>query len=211
MKRLTLTSSGFLFPSVRTAIEPFIPQHRPLKVAYIPTASRVVKDDQYAHRDVVAMRELGFDTTELDLSIAAKSEVETILPQQDAVYVQGGNGFFLLKHARRTDFIGITNELVKSGKLLYIGKSTGSYLACPTLEVHTWHSDQWNRYGVEDLTAMHLVDFLIQAHFDKQDLPILRKHSAQSIYPIRLITNEQALIVEGDNIMLVGEGPENKL
>src|SRR5690606_19565046 len=119
-------------------------------------------DDTYAKRGATIMQEeLGFKVTEIDLASITPSELPSLLSRQGVVYVQGGNGFFLLKHARRTGFIELARQLVDEGRLTYGGKSAGSYLACPTTEMSTWHSDKWRRFGVEDLRAIHLVPFLV--------------------------------------------------
>ena len=211
MKTVILTSSGFLKPAVRQAILPFLPTYRPLKVGYVPTASQVVKDDSYAKKDVEIMERLGFQILEIDLVNDGPDEVAQKLSQQEVVYVQGGNGFYLLRYARQSGFINALVPLVNSGRLIYIGKSAGSYLACPTMEVHTWHSDKWNRFGVEDLTAMNLVPFLVQAHYTAQDDTAIKQGLLKSRYNLRLITNEQALVIQDDRVLLIGQGSENKI
>lgn len=211
MKTIILTSSGFLKPVVRNAILPFLPAHRPLKVGYVATASKVVKDDSYATRDVEIMQQLNFDVTEIDLINGNQGNIEDTLMRQDAVYVQGGNGFYLLKYARESGFIDVAKRLVEEGKLIYIGKSVGSYLACPTMEMHTWHSDKWNRFEVEDLTAMNLVPFLVQAHYATEDDAAIRAGLSQSHYQIKLLTNDQAIVVVNNIVHLVGEGEEIEL
>ncbi len=209
MKTVILTSSGWLKPIVREAILPYLPIQKGLKVGYIPTASKVVKDDTYAKRDEAIMQEeLGFDLTEIDLSIVSPDELQGLLARQQAVYVQGGNGFFLLKHARRTGFIDLARKLVEDGQLIYIGKSAGSYLACPTIEMHTWHSDKWRRFDVDDLRAMSLVPFLIQAHYTENDNEAIENGMRSSDYTLRLLTNDQAFIIQDNEVKLVGEGSE---
>lgn len=210
MKTIILTSSGWLKPVVRRAILPYLPAGRGLKVGYISTASKVVKDDTYAKRDVAIMQdELGFDLTEIDLSTFSPDELPDVLSRQEVVYVQGGNGFFLLKHARRTGFIDLARQLVNDGSLVYVGKSAGSYLACPTIEMHTWHSDKWRRFGIEDLRAMHLVPFLLQTHYSEDANFAIEKGMKHCNFPLRLLTNEQAFVVRDDVVSLVGEGGEH--
>lgn len=211
MKTVILTSSGFLKPNVREVILPFLPSQRPLKVGYVPAASQVVKDDSYARRDVKIMKGLGFNILEIDLVNDTQEEIKYKLSQQQVVYVQGGNGFYLLKHARQSGFIDLITPLINSGKVIYIGKSAGSYLACPTMEVHTWHSDKWNRFGVDDLTAMNLVPFLIQAHYSSADDEAIKYGLAKSHYQLRLITNDQALVIRDEQVQLVGQGSESKV
>ena len=208
MKTVILTSSGWLKPKIRQEIVSYLPQIHPLKVAYISTASKVVKNDDYARRDMAIMLNLGFEVTEIDLAQCKAEKLPKTLSKSHVVYVQGGNGFYLLKHARQTGFIDIAKKLVEKGKLVYVGKSAGSYLACPTIEMHTWHSDKWDRYEVEDLTAMSLVDFLIQAHYSPQDDDNIIQGMTSSRYPIKLVTNDQALLIRGENITMLGDPVE---
>ena len=206
MKKLILTSSGFLIPSVRSIILEHLPSQRPLKVAYISTASKVVKDDTYARRDVEIMNELGFDVTEIDLADVEADYLSSTLPEHNVMYVQGGNGFYLLHHVRRSGFMEIAKPLVENGSLIYVGKSAGTYLACPTIEMHTWSNKDWRRFGVEDYTAMSLVPFLVKAHYAPDKEPEIRRGMEKSPHPLWAISNEQVLLVQGDEVTAVGEG-----
>ena len=206
MTTLILTSSGFLRPAIRDEIIKALPK-KPSNyhVAYISTASKVVKDDAYAQNDVFIMNCLGFQVEEIDLAKIKPNQLESKLQHKQIVYVQGGNGFYLLKHARRTGFLQLCKQLVEKDKLIYIGKSAGSYLACPTLEVHTWSDKRWNRYGLTDLTTMNFVPFLIQAHYTPDQHDSLQPHIAKSSYPVKLITNDQAILVQNKQIKVIGK------
>ena len=206
MKKLILTSSGFLIPSVRSIILEHLPSQRPLKVAYISTASKVVKDDTYARRDVEIMNELGFDVTEIDLAEVEAAYLRDTLPQHDVLYVQGGNGFYLLHHVRRSGFMEIAKPLVENGSLIYVGKSAGTYLACPTIEMHTWSDKDWRHFGVEDYTAMNLVPFLVKAHYSPDKEPETLKGMEKCSYPLWAITDEQVILVQDDQTKFLGKG-----
>lgn len=210
MKTVILTSSGWLFPEVRNEIIAHLPRRRPFKILYIPTASMVVEDNQYAKRDVAIMHDLGFEVVTIDLAACRVDDLDCNLKKCQAIYVQGGNGFYLLKHARRTGFIDKVKKLVCKGSIVYIGKSAGSYLACPSIEMHTWHSNKWNRYGMEDLTAMSLVDFLVQAQYAESDNQNIIQGMTKAAHPIRLITNQQILVVKGNTVNVIGQRPEFK-
>ena len=123
MKKLILTSSGFLIPSVRSIILEHLPSQRPLKVAYISTASKVVKDDTYARRDVEIMTKLGFDITEIDLADVEADYLSSTLPEHNIMYVQGGNGFLVARQR-----IGI-HRLTRD--LKFVGDVLGSIAHCP--------------------------------------------------------------------------------
>ncbi len=212
MKTLILTSSGFIRPIIREEILRALPEKPShYQVAYISTASKVIADDSNAQNEVFIMNCLGFHVVEIDLAQIEPHQLKSQLAKKQIVYVQGGNGFYLLKHARRTGFLKLGKQLVEQGKLIYIGKSGGSYLACPSLEMHTWSSKPWNRYGVTDLTAMNLVPFLIKAHYSEDQHPEIKSGSHKSPYPVRLLTNDQALLVQDQTVKLIGKGEQINL
>lgn len=207
MKTVILTSSGWLFPQVRKEIIAQLPTVRPLRVLYIPTASKVVLNKEYARRDVAIMHDLGYEVLALDISSCNRDDLQRAIKRSHAVYVQGGNGFYLLKCARESGFMEMIKEPVEKGRLLYIGKSAGSYLACPNMTMHTWHAKEWNRYGQDDLTALGLVDFLVQAHYSLEDNESIKSGMKQADYPLKLITNQQLVVIKGKKSTISGDRP----
>jgi peptidase E len=71
----------------------------------------------------------------------------------------------------------------------------------------TWTKAR-DRYGVTDLTAMNLVPFLVKAHYTDDMRPIIEEKMKSSQYPLRILRDGQAILVENDRYTFVGEGKE---
>lgn len=210
MKTIMITSSGFLREPIRDEILKILPEGRPLRVAYIPTASRVVKDDTYAQRDVQIMKELGFHVEEIDLALVQEEALEARLREGDFIYVQGGNPYWLLKQVRESGFDRILPRLIEEG-VPYVGKSAGAYILAPEVVVPEWLHGDWRRFGVEDVKGLGVVPFVWAAHYEEEKRDDLQRGMRATGYEVRAITNDQAFLITGDETRLVGIGDEVEL
>ncbi|MDP3900240.1 MAG: Type 1 glutamine amidotransferase-like domain-containing protein [bacterium] len=203
MKTILLTSAGM---QVKAEILKLLSKPaNQTRVAHIITASKVEKNTAYVEEELRAMGAVGFQVTNVDIEAKTTNELRNILQDKDIIYVQGGNTFYLLKHAKTSGFDIIVKELIDKG-IIYIGVSAGSYIACPTIEMAIWKHQDRNRIGLTDLTALHLVPFLLSVHYTPKYKEILKKAIKQTQYPVRILTDKQALLVRGEEVMLVGSG-----
>ena len=82
----------------------------------------------------------------------------------------------------------------------------------PEFEMATWkHQDKYDHCGVTDFTAMNLVPFLVTAHYASEYAELLKEKIRQSQYPVRILTDDQAILVQNGSTKLVGKGDEIKL
>ena len=72
----------------------------------------------------------------------------------------------------------------------------------------TWKSSTKSRYGLTDLTALNQVPFLMVAHYDPKHDEALRRGISKAKYPVKILTDDQALLVRGKKVTLLGEGAE---
>ena len=134
-----------------------------------------------------------------------------MLKDYDVIYVQGGDPFYLLEQVKLSGFDKVVKDLVKQGTI-YIGVSAGSYIACPTIEMALWKKPRRPRYGLSKKeTAMDLVPFLINANYQPSQGSAIKKGSLTANYPVRILTDKQALLVRDDVVTLVGDKKEIKL
>lgn len=96
-------------------------------VLFVPYAMR--DHDGYTVRVQEALRPLGVAVTGLHTARDAWAAVEAA----SVLFVGGGNSFRLAGQLQRLDLIEIVRERVTSGALGYIGSSTGTNMACPSL------------------------------------------------------------------------------
>ena len=177
-------------------------------MAYVTTASKGVTDLGYIERERSFFKEQGYNYQELDIDGKTKNELKSLLEECEIVYLTGGNSFYLLNSIRESGLDKIIKELLPKG-LIYMGTSAGSYVACPTIEMAKWkHQDKYNHYHVDDLHAMNLVPFLVSVHYKPEYNEVLRNGISSTKLPVRLLTDEQAILIQGDKVKLIGEGEE---
>lgn len=210
MKTLLLTSAGIKVKEEILKILPKPPEE--IKIAYIITAANGQGGyDEKRDKDVVVLRELGFQISLIELEEKKESELRNLLSGKDVIYVQGGNTFYLLKWVKESGFDQIVKDLTDKG-IIYIGVSAGSYIMCPTIEMSGWKHPEYNdNVGLNDLNAINLVPFLLSVHYDPESRELLKEKIKESEYPVRILTDDQAILVQDDKIELVGNGEEIKI
>jgi dipeptidase E len=204
---LLLSTSRFLIDHQKTFRKPF----SDMRMAYVTTASKGTANTEYIDRAKTFFDGHGYDYEELDIDGKDVTQLRSILKGFEIVFVEGGNSFYLLKSIRESGFDTVIKELLPQG-LIYMGASAGSYVTCPTIDMATWkHQDKYDHYGVEDLTAMNLVPFLVTAHYKPEYRDLLKEKIGQSRFPVRILDDGQALLVQDGQVELIGEGAEISL
>ncbi|MEK7166381.1 MAG: Type 1 glutamine amidotransferase-like domain-containing protein [Patescibacteria group bacterium] len=203
--KLLLTSAGFQIKDEILKILPKPPKQ--LKLAYILDATKPIKNTNYADDNKNKMLELGFQVEDIYLAGETSDEIRKQLKDKDIIYVQGGQPFYLLKQAQKSGFFNVVKELLPKG-VIYIGVSAGTYLACPTIEPAFWKKKKRSTFGLENFSAMNLVPFLIFAHYKPQHKKLVQEALKYCKYPVKILTDDQALLITGDKVELVGIGPE---
>ena len=63
-----------------------------------------------------------------------------------------------------------------------------------------------NINGLEDLTGINIVPYLVAPHFTEEDRDIIERNKPNVNYEIIPITDKQAVLIEGEKYNIVGEG-----
>ena len=206
MKTLILTSSGSFITA--NNIDHFLPKKIiDCKIAYIITASKKVDDTSYIERQRKKMDELNFSYVEIDIAGKNEDELKVALEGYDIVMVEGGNTFYLLKAVRESGFENVIKELIKKG-VVYIGSSAGSYIMCPSIIMATWSNRGFDRCEIIDYSAMDLVPFLIKAHYTPEMKEMLDEKAKGLQYPMRVLNDNQAVLVRDGEVQFLGGGDE---
>jgi dipeptidase E len=183
-----------------------------LRIGYITTALKVVEDLEYLaymkeYEKEMIEKDIYFE--KFDIKDKTEKEIREFFADKNVIEIPGGNLFYLLKTIRESGFDKILKNLLDNG-LCYVGCSAGSYIMCPTVEVGAWKTSR-NKYGVTDFTALGYVPFLIKCHYtDEQKEKITEKISTLQ-YPIKILRDNQAVLVEDGKYTFVGDGEEVKL
>lgn len=206
---LLLSGGKFLYDNPLMLGRPF----KDLKMAYVISASKGkgVGSTDFMEKDKAFFREQGCNFFELDLDGKTENELRDILNNCDAVFVEGGSTFYLPKSIRESGFEKVIKELLPKG-LIYIGVSAGSYVACPTIEMSTWkHKNKYDYCGITDFTAMGLVPFLLSVHYQPENKELLKEKIPLASLPVRILTDDQAILIKDGKEQLLGNHEEIKL
>ena len=205
-KTLLLTSNGMQMKNeiVRLLQKPAYD----VNVAFITTAAKPLEDLDFVKKDWSIMRdEMGFNVEEVDIEGKKESEVMRLLELKDIIYVEGGNAFFLLKAMRDCNFEKVIRKLLKSGKV-YIGASAGSIVAGRTIQTAEWEGDG-NIVRLKSLKGLNIVPFDIFVHYQSGNAEMIKqkiKNPKKRAKNLRILTDEQALLIQGKETDLIGQG-----
>lgn len=146
-----------------------IKKYVPLGVAmgFVPTASEVGNDRIYMLQNKLALQNMGYEIINIELSYESKEEIVEKLNVIDALYVAGGNCFYLLQQIKQKN---VLNELRDfADKKVYIGASAGSCIACPTIE-YVYNLDDKNAAPLlTDYHSLNLINAHILPHYNNGD------------------------------------------
>ena len=181
-----------------------------IKLAHIITAVNKEPNKSYYLQEQAEMGQLGFQVEEVDLEGKTQEQLRGLLGDKDIIYVQGGNVFWLLKHVRASGFDQVVKDLLAKGTI-YIGVSAGSYICCPTIEMSFWKREQKELFGLTDFTGMNLIPFLLTVHYKSGFENLLKEKIKTANYPVKILTDQQAILVHDDRIIFVGREPEIRL
>lgn len=203
METLILSSKGpILFDFL---LDKYLPKKwNECKIAYIVTASKKSFNGDHIIEMKQKMDEQMLNYNEIDIAEINKEELENTLSKFDIIMVDGGNTYYLLKCIRESGFDKIVKKLLKKG-IVYIGVSSGAYVASPSIVTATWSNRGFDTFDIEEYSAMSLVDFLIKAHYTPEKFEFFKEKSKESKFPLCLLSDSQALIVKDGNIKSFGK------
>lgn len=176
------------------------------KVAFVPTAASPYGFKWFLSDDLNALKNKGFDFKQVDIENKTEQELLKEFENIDVLLVGGGNTFYLLQEAKKSGFEKIVHKLLQKG-VIYAGSSAGAILACPTIEPAKEFDDPAEAPDLKSFAGLNLVDFIILAHFDekknKGEYENVVKRYGNLRYKFILLTDKQAIIVDGDKYKIV--------
>lgn len=181
-----------------------------ITVGFITTASKVSENTDFVKQDYQAMKDLGFNIEEFDIEGKTESQVFNFLKIKDIIFVEGGNTFYLLDMMRRCNFEKVLRKLLKEG-IVYIGASAGSIVAGKTIQTADWKNGDKNIPGIKNLKGLGLVPYDIFVHYTPEHAQIIQekiKNPKKRLKNLRILTDQQALIVQGSETALIGKGEQ---
>lgn len=179
-----------------------------ITVAFITTAAKPEQDVSYVKKDWDIMRdEMGFNVEEIDIEGKTEKQVMDLIKLKDIIYVEGGNTFYLLKAMQKCNFERVIRKLLKQGKV-YIGASAGSIVAGKTIKTAAWKGGDENNVKLKNLKGLNLVPFDVFVHYRPEHEEIIKKQLPWKWQrkKLKILTDEQAILVQGKEVALIGQG-----
>ncbi len=182
-----------------------------VSLAFITTASNPEADKSFVAKDREIMREMGFNIEEIDIEGKNQNELMKLLEHKDIIFVEGGNTFFLMKTIKQSGFEKVVRKLLEQGKV-YIGSSAGSIVAGRTIETAAWVGDE-NAVKLRSLKGMNLVPFDIFVHYLPEHAELIKKKKPWKWQQrkLKILTDDQAYLVQGKERILIGKGEAVRL
>lgn len=176
---------------------------RDTKVGFITTADT---NQNQTERAVDYLRTNGFPVVIIDISNCHPRFLRKALQRIDMFYVNGGNTFSLLHWMRKSKLHEPLQERLYEG-MCYYGSSAGSLVAGPNIEMAGWdRSWDRNKIGMTDFRGLEIIDMAVFPHYDNKHKRIIAQKAIGVNYPIIAINNRQAVMVNGSQYTLAGEG-----
>ena len=204
MKNVFLTSS--LQSVAKDLAEHLDPNIK--RFLFVITASELEKGNRWWLRaDRKSMTELGFELENYTLTDKTKEQVKDALSKVDGIIMAGGNTFYLLWKIQQSDSAGLIKQFVKDGRI-YIGSSAGSMVASSDIYASREKKEIDAVPDIKDFNGLGITDIMVQPHwgsksFKESYLNEIMKHSYVTGFKQILLTDEQYVIDDGDNITFV--------
>lgn len=208
-KTLLLTSGGM---DMRNEITKLLQKPAyDVNVAFITTAAKAVDDVDFVKKDFNTMRDMGFNIEEFDIEGKTEQQLFEILKLKDIIYVEGGNTFYLMKAMQACHFEKVLRKLLKEG-IVYIGASAGSVVAGRTIQTaNKFGTGPDQNMRLASLKGLNLIPFDIFVHYQPSDAEVIKqkiKNPKKRFKTLRILSDRQALLVQGKEIALIGDGDE---
>jgi dipeptidase E len=180
-----------------------------VKIALIENAGDVeAVDAAWKHRNRDAIQALGYQIDLVDLReyLDGKKQVSPQLEKADAIWLGGGNTYYLrwILHETKADIA--IQHLVQSGKV-YGGGSAGAIVAGPTLKYFE-KADDPQKAPEHLIEGLGLIDTVVIPHWQNEKYGQTMRDDVHvnleaEGYKTVCITDEQALVIDGDKQFIV--------
>lgn len=170
-----------------------------LRLVYIPTAADPYENKWFVDADRKRFAEMGIRYQELDIKDKTSEELLRVLRPAHAVFVAGGNTFYLLEKAKESGFDRVVKQVVDDG-VIYIGGSAGAVIAGPTIAPVARFDDPSVASHLTSYEGFNLVDFVVLPHYgkekDKEKYEAIMDEFGKKNLKLLPLRDDQAVIVD---------------
>jgi dipeptidase E len=196
--KLYLTSAGINVLDELVLLLPF--PARDHVVCYITTAGGSETVPPWMNDEIEAIEKTGLGVRRIDLARLSASDMADTFQGCHAIWVGGGNTYYLLQQVRRSGFDEYVVARIAEG-LPYIGTSAGSLLLAPNIECIKYAEDPDSQFAMESYDGLDVFPLATFVHFDNPDF-----RDAYRQIVIDALENDVAFVTLRDNQFLFVDG-----
>jgi dipeptidase E len=179
-----------------------------IRLAFITNAADPYPREKQAFVETTRtqIKEVGLKPEPFDLrKYSSADQLYDALSHHDVIWCSGGNTWYLRYVVEKSGFGTAIKRLVEEGKV-YGGDSSGAILMTPTLKYIDLIDDPGGAPEIIE-TGLGLISFCIVPHWDYEDfaekLKIIKSRLITDGYEVKTITNQQAVIVNGQKAEVI--------
>jgi|SRR3989344_3225216 len=220
--KLLLTSNGLSNDSIAKALADLIGKEpKSSRVAFIPTAANPERGNKdWLIDDLYCIKDRGYYVDIVELTALKPPEIKKILKDVDAIFVGGGNTFYLSYWMQKTELFELLPELLKTK--VYAGISAGSIITGANLKtasdalanIEKFEDKDYDLLGPPSESSsktLQFVDFVFRPHLNSSFFPEITeeklrekaKHFAHRFYAL---DDNSALKVVDGKVEPISEG-----
>lgn len=220
--KLLLTSHGLSNNSINNAFSELIGKKpSDTKVAFIPTAAICDRGDKYWLIDNLhQLRSYGYHVDIIEIAVLTPQAIEDALNDSDAIFVSGGNPFYLSYWMQKKGLFELLPKLLKTK--VYAGISAGSMIAGSSFMLSSKaleHGileesdyDDVGPMGEASAKTLNFVNFVFKPHLnsmhhaEERSEEYVRKLAAKTDKLIYTIDDQSAIKIVDGKIEVISEG-----
>ena len=196
---MLLTSSGFDNPKIIDSFFRLV--NKPvskIKILIVTPTKFGDEGEIYIKEIQENLKNLGIEKQNQELFHLDKKINYNYLKDYDAVYICGGNTFYILSKMRECNFDKAVKEFVNE-RGVYFGVSAGSIIAGPDIEL-AGISNDWdkNKVGLKDISGLNLIDKIISPHYEPEDENIIKRFEEKCKHKLIRLKDKEAIRVGND-------------
>jgi dipeptidase E len=219
--KLLLTSNGLSNDSIAKAFHDLVDKKpQDARVAFIPTAANPERGNKgWLIDDMHRIKERGYIVDVVELTALKSDEIRKALENADAIFVGGGNTFYLSYWMQKSGVFDLIPQLLESR--VYAGISAGSIVAGAQIvpssaldNVQEFRDKDYYERAIKDegsAKPLKLIDLVFRSHLNSEFFPRIRKEVLEQIVdklpaPLYALDDNSALKIVDGRIEVVTEG-----
>lgn len=147
-------------------LKEYIPRNQ--IIGFVPTAGNVYEDNSFVLDDRKRLHIMGYKVIDMDIDTLSTDDFSACLKRIDALYIAGGNTFYLMQQIRKKKLNNIIRQYILNEQGWYIGASAGSAICANSIEPYRDIDDITKAPELNTFDGLKIVDFYPLPHFGKE-------------------------------------------